>query len=450
MHFQVHHQERDHNRITITWTPNQQPANLLTNRFESHCRSRRNESGLRIVRPIFLMFAAASMVWLASANPAVAAQRVKAAIVVDARSGQLLYRWNIDTPIYPASLTKMMTLYLAFEAVEKGHLSMNQRLPVSRHAARQPRVKLGLRAGSTIKLRDAIMSMIVRSSNDSAVVVAEAISRTETAFAQKMTRKARELGMLNTTFRNANGLPNRRQKSTARDISTLALALIRHFPKHYTLFSAKQFYWNGRKMTSTNKLLRSYPGVDGLKTGYINASGYNLAASAVRNGRRLVAVYIGGKTGARRDAKVQKILGIGFTRARQKASTGQLVKIAPPPSRPDSGNQTSTAIAQLNLRLVGTANAAPPPVPARTSPPSPYAVQVGAFSTVDRARTGARNAVTAAPGLLQNRPVAIEEIPHRRASIYRARVLDLSLNDARQTCRELRLKSLDCLVVRTQ
>lgn len=401
---------------------------------------------MQTVRTIVSLLAAACLCGLLAIAPASAAQRVKAAIVVDAATGHLLYRWNIDTPIYPASLTKMMTLYLAFEAVEKGHLSMNQRLPVSRHAARQPRVKLGLKAGSTIRLRDAVMSMIVRSSNDSAVVVAEAIARTESAFAQKMTRKARELGMLNTTFRNANGLPNRRQRSTARDMATLSLALIRHFPKHYTLFSAKQFYWNGRKLNSTNKLLRSYPGVDGLKTGYINASGYNLATSAVRNGRRLVAVYIGGKTGARRDAKVQKILGIGFSRARKKAQSGQLVKISPPPSRPG----TVTATAKLNLRLVGTANAAPPPQRPRAAPEGPYAVQVGAFSTADRARLGARRAVSAAPGLLQNRPVAIEEIPHRRASIYRARVLDLNLANARQTCRELRLKSLDCMVVRTQ
>lgn len=402
---------------------------------------------MRALRAIVSTIAAATLVWLVTTENTEAAQRVKAAIVVDASSGQLLYRWNIDTPIYPASLTKMMTLYLAFEAVEKGHLSMDQRLPVSRHAARQPRVKLGLRAGSTIRLRDAIMSMIVRSSNDSAVVVAEAIARTETAFAQKMTQKARELGMLNTTFKNANGLPNRRQKSTARDMATLSLALIRHFPKHYSLFSAKQFYWNGRKLTSTNKLLGRYPGVDGLKTGYINASGYNLATSAVRSGRRLVAVYIGGKTGARRDAKVQKILGIGFQRARDRAKSGQLAKIAPPPLRPDD---RTTQTAKLNLRIVSSANAAPPPARPTSAVAGPYAVQVGAFSTQDRARTGARNAVSAAPGLLQNRPITIEEIPQRRKPVYRARVMDLSLNDARQTCRELRLKSLDCMVVRTQ
>jgi len=399
---------------------------------------------------------------LAATSTASAAQRVKAAIVVDAASGQLLYEYNVDRPIYPASLTKMMTLYLAFEAIEKGHLTLNQRLPVSRHAARQPRVKLGLRAGSTIRLRDAIMSMIVRSSNDSAVVVAEAISRTEAAFAKKMTSTARELGMLNTTFKNANGLPNSRQRSTARDMSILSLAIIRHYPKYYTLFSAKTFTWKGRRMASTNKLLKSYPGVDGLKTGYINASGYNLATSAVRNGRRLVAVYIGGRTGARRDAKVQKILGIGFARARDRAKRGELVAVAPPPARPGSQQIVSKG---LNLRLVGTALAGPPArngltsgVAAKAPPPptsrlvanTPYGVQVGAFSTRDRARTGARTAVSAAAQLLQDRPVAIDEIPHRRKPIYRARVLDLSLTDARQTCRVLRLKSLDCLVVRTQ
>lgn len=406
-------------------------------------------NGLQIIRTIVSLFSAACICLLLAHAPAAAAQRVKAAIVVDAATGHLLYRWNIDTPIYPASLTKMMTLYLAFEAVEKGHLSMDQRLPVSRNAARQPRVRLGLKAGSTIRLRDAVMSMIVRSSNDSAVVVAEAIARTESAFASKMTSKARELGMLNTTFRNANGLPDRRQRSTARDMSTLALALIRHFPKHYSLFSAKQFYWNGRKLNSTNKLLKNYPGVDGLKTGYINASGYNLATSAVRNGRRLVAIYIGGRTGARRDAKVQKILGIGFSRARQKAKSGQLVKIAPPPERPGS-TASSITTADLNLRLVGTANAAPPPQRPVSVPDGPYAVQVGAFSSEDRARLGARKAVSAAPGLLQNRPITIEEIRHRRTSIYRARVLDLNLANARQTCRELKQKSLDCLVVKTQ
>ncbi|WP_417517216.1 serine hydrolase [Minwuia sp.] len=402
----------------------------------------------------FLATLAISMMVLAVAmsNGAEAAKRVKAAIVVDAGTGTVLYSRRADTPIYPASLTKMMTLYLAFEAIEKGVLKMEQRLPVSRHAARQPRVKLGLRSGSTIKLREAIMSMIVRSSNDSAVVIAEAIGRTESGFARKMNAKAIELGMINTTFRNANGLPDRRQKSTARDVSTLALAIIRDFPKYYRLFSAETFVWNGRRMTSTNKLLTNYPGVDGLKTGYINDSGYNLAASAVRYNRRLVAVVIGGSTGARRDAEVQRVLSAGFKSAIAKQKTGQLARATMPPPRPGTpGADSGSTLASLARGVVSSAHAAPPPRPLDLKISSgDYGVQVGAYSTRDRAHSGARLAVGAAPQTLQNRPVSIDRIPNKVSSIYRARVLDLSLNEARQTCRELRQKSLDCMIVRTQ
>lgn len=403
---------------------------------------------MRIFR--FISTFCLSALILAAALSGTAQARIKAAIVIDAQTGTILYRWNEDRLIYPASLTKMMTLYLAFEAVEKGHLSMDQRLPVSRNAARQPRVRLGLKAGSTIRLRDAVMSMIVRSSNDSAVVVAEAIAKTEAAFARKMTRKARELGMTNTTFRNANGLPDRNQKSTARDMATLSLALIRDFPRQYSMFSAKQFHWKGRTKKSTNRLLTSYPGVDGLKTGYINASGYNLAASAVRHGRRLVAVYIGEKTGARRDAKMQKILSIGFRRALDREKAGTLVRIAPPPQRPGD-DAPRIDLAKIDFSVVGTANAAtglkltPPP-----RKPGDYGVQVGAFRSETGARKSARNAVSAAPSLLQDRPVAILERDARRGKLYRAQVHDLSLNDARQTCRQLKSKSLDCMVVRTQ
>lgn len=403
---------------------------------------------MRIFR--FISTFCLSALILAAALSGTAQARIKAAIVIDAQTGTILYRWNEDRLIYPASLTKMMTLYLAFEAVEKGHLSMDQRLPVSRNAARQPRVRLGLKAGSTIRLRDAVMSMIVRSSNDSAVVVAEAIAKTEAAFARKMTRKARELGMTNTTFRNANGLPDRNQKSTARDMATLSLALIRDFPRQYSMFSAKQFHWKGRTKNSTNRLLTSYPGVDGLKTGYINASGYNLAASAVRHGRRLVAVYIGEKTGARRDAKMQKILSIGFRRALDREKAGTLVRIAPPPRRPGD-DAPRIDLAKIDFSVVGTANAAtglkltPPP-----RKPGDYGVQVGAFRSETGARNSARNAVSAAPSLLQDRPVAILERDARRGKLYRAQVHDLSLNDAKQTCRQLKSKSLDCMVVRTQ
>jgi len=403
-------------------------------------------SGRAIIAAVILCMVAGAF-----SVPAEAAKRRTAGIVIDAESGKILYRHNIDAQIYPASLTKMMTLYMAFEAIDQGKLAMNQRLKVSRHAARQPRVKLGLKSGSTIRLKDAVMSMIVRSSNDSAVVIAEAIGRTEKRFAQMMTAKARELGMIRTTFRNANGLPNRRQKSTARDMATLGLALIRDFPHHYPLFSTKHFVWKGRKLRSTNKLLTGYPGVDGLKTGFINASGYNLAASSVRYGRRLVAVVIGGRTGNSRNAETQRILSKGFSRALAQKKAGQLAVAPLPPGNPDRPVTTGTALASLKLGIVSSANAAPlPPArPGKIVALSPYGVQVGAYRTQDDARNSARLAVRAVPTTLQNRPVMIEPIPNKSRPIYRARVIDLSQNEALRTCRALRQKRMDCLVVRT-
>lgn len=375
------------------------------------------------------------------------ARRQYTGIVIDAATGQVLYEYKPDTHIYPASLTKMMTMYLTFEALRDGRLSMEQRLPVSRRAAGMPASKLGLRRGSTIKVHDAILSLIVKSANDAAVVLAEAQAKSEILFARKMTAKAHELGMVHTSFRNANGLPNRHQKSTARDIATLALALIRDFPEYYHLFSTRKFTWGKRTYSSTNKLLGTYPGVDGLKTGYINASGFNLAASSVRYGRRLVGVVIGGRTGARRNRQMKKILGIGFQRALERDKQHQLVAMKLPEARPGKGHDTS-ALASLDLSVVSSANAAVPPPPARRDAP-PYGVQVGAFSSQKRATTGARIAVSAAPVYLQNRPVAIESIPDTVTSIYRARILELSQEEAQETCRMLKQKDLDCLVVKT-
>ena len=438
----------------IAWTANRQTVKVLTNRPIYRLGVTTLERVVSLGRSLGSLLGVvvlAAMLAGIVASPADAAnRRLKAGVVIDAGTGTVLYQHNVDARIYPASLTKMMTLYLAFEAVEKGVLKMNQRLSVSRHASRQPRVKLGLRAGSTIQLKDAIMSMIVRSSNDSAVVVAEANGRTESGFARRMNQKAQELGMLNTRFRNANGLPNRAQHSTVRDLSTLSLALIRDFPQYYPWFSTRTFTWKGRRMTSTNKLLRGFPGLDGLKTGFINDSGYNLAASAKRNGRRLVAVVVGGRTGARRNSEVRRILGIGFKRASANTRI-QLATRPLPPVRPDAKTiRPGTLLSRINLDVVGTAHAAPPPRPEVRPRPGDYGVQVGAFSSENRARTGARQAVTAAPDLLQSRPVAIDEIPNKRRSIYRARLLDLSLAEARQTCQTLRSKRLDCLVVRTQ
>lgn len=238
-----------------------------------------------------------------------------AGIVVDAETQEILYAENADEPRYPASLTKMMTLYLLFEALEGRSMSLGHPLPVSSHAASMPATKLWLKAGSTIPVDKAIQALVVRSANDVAVVVAEALGGTESGFAEIMTRKARELGMEDTTFRNASGLPDSGQVTTARDMAILAEHLIQDFPQHYHYFGLTEFTWRGTRHTGHNRLLNNYPGADGLKTGFIRASGFNVATSAVRNGRRMVAVVMGGYTASSRDEQMASVLDRGFLRA---------------------------------------------------------------------------------------------------------------------------------------
>lgn len=227
-----------------------------------------------------------------------------AAIVVDARSGRVLHEDKPDALRHPASLAKMMTLYILFQEVESGRLSPDTPLPVSANAASQPPSRLGLDAGETIAVRDAASALAVRSANDVAIVVAEAIAGSEEAFAHRMTATARQLGMRRTIFRNASGLPDDAQVTTARDMVQLARALQTHFPQHYPLFAQQSFTYAGREHGSTNRLLRTLPGMDGIKTGYIRASGYNLAASIRRGNRHILVIVFGGPSGKARNAHV--------------------------------------------------------------------------------------------------------------------------------------------------
>ena len=237
-----------------------------------------------------------------------------AGLVADAASGEVVYAENAEARRYPASLTKMMTLYLLFEAIEQGRLNINDALPVSTHAASMPASKLWLRAGDSIRVGDAIPALVVRSANDVAVVVAEALGGSETAFAQLMTVRARRMGMESTHFRNASGLPDDAQVTTARDMATLAVALMRDFPEYYGEFSRTEFVFRGKRQRGHNRLLSHYPGADGLKTGFIRASGFNVATSAVRDDRRLIAVVMGGFTSRSRDKHMADLLDRGFAR----------------------------------------------------------------------------------------------------------------------------------------
>ncbi|AWJ87175.1 D-alanyl-D-alanine carboxypeptidase (plasmid) [Azospirillum sp. TSH58] len=243
---------------------------------------------------------------------------VHAYVLMDAQSGRVLDSENADTLTYPASLTKMMTLLLTFEALERGTLRLDQELPVSRHATNQKPSRLNLAVGSTIRVEDAILALTVKSANDVAVVLAEALGGSEEQFAEMMTAKAQALGMTSTTFRNASGLPHKEQRTTARDMARLSRAIVSRPAREYAYFSRTRFDWNGTVVPGHNRLLGRVEGYDGIKTGFINLSGFNLAGSASRNGQRLVAVVLGGTTAASRDREVAELLEQGFGSAPPK------------------------------------------------------------------------------------------------------------------------------------
>ncbi len=235
-----------------------------------------------------------------------------ASIVVDLESGQVLHDRSADEARHPASLTKVMTLYMVFDAIEAGKLKLSERMTVSKAASRAQPSKLGLKSGTTIKVEDAIRALVTKSANDVAIVVAEHLGGTEAKFVTKMNAKARELGMLNTTFRNASGLPDKKQVTTARDMAKLGEAIYMDHKDRYNYFALASFTWNKRKYMNHNELLKRVDGVDGIKTGFTNASGYNLMASAERNGRRVIAIMMGGSTGRSRDAHVADLLEAAF------------------------------------------------------------------------------------------------------------------------------------------
>lgn len=246
----------------------------------------------------------------ASAAPAEAERY--ASIVIDASTDTVLHARHADAPRYPASLTKVMTLYMLFDELEAGRVSSSTMLEVSRNAASQPPSNIRLKAGDTISVHDAIHALITKSANDVAVVVAEHIGGTEERFAALMTVKARTLGMANTNFFNASGLPDSRQVSTARDMALLAEAIMEEHANYYHYFSTQAFTWGGRTYTNHNELLGTVDGVDGLKTGYTRASGYNLMASAVRGDTRVITVMLGGRTSRARNAHVSELIEAAY------------------------------------------------------------------------------------------------------------------------------------------
>jgi D-alanyl-D-alanine carboxypeptidase len=384
-----------------------------------------------------------------------------ASIVVDAETGHVLHAKNADTRNYPASLTKIMTLYMLFEALERGDLKLHTRLKISRRAAGQPPSKLGLKAGQTIRVADAIQALVTKSANDVATAVGEALGGTEYKFALAMTKRARALGMRRTSFRNASGLPNRGQLSTARDMATLARRIMSDFPQYYDYFSRKRFAFNGRRYTNHNNLLGRYQGTDGIKTGYTRASGFNLVASVERDGRRIIGVVFGGKTGKSRDRHMVKLLDRGFTRLAAIPRSDDLRRTAAEAARVaeriDQSNPFRAAAEAAEAVGGPAVAAAAEPIAQGDADPTQdveaaqgrtgaWKIQVGAFRSADSARRLATRAQVELRDLGEGLSVVVDRLSAK--GLYRARLAGVESEDAaRLACRVLKRRELDCLPV---
>lgn len=269
------------------------------------------------------MLALATAFVVAEATSALAAPH--SAIVIDANTGKTLYASDANGRRYPASLTKMMTLYLTFEALAKGKISKSTQVEFSANAAAEPPTKLGVRKGGSVTVETAILSMVTKSANDSATAMGEYLGGNETNFARMMTAKARALGMKSTVFRNANGLPDPGQFTTAHDMALLGIALREHFPQYYDYFSQRSFMYGNRRINGHNRLLGRIKGVDGIKTGYTRASGFNLATSIKVDGRNVVAVVMGGTSGRSRDDEMARLIKTYLPKASSRGGSGDLI-----------------------------------------------------------------------------------------------------------------------------
>lgn len=379
-----------------------------------------------------------------------------AAIIVDADTGRVLSATNPDRRSYPASLTKMMTLYLLFDALDQGKLHLDSQLTASAHASVQAPSKLALEPGDHIRVEDAILALVTKSANDVAVVLAETLGGTEANFAQMMTAKAHALGMDGTTYRNASGLPNLGQISTPRDQYILAQAMVRNHARYYHYFATREFAWQGAVIPSHNRFMLNYEGADGLKTGYINASGFNLVASAVRNGHRLIGVVFGGNSGAWRDQRMMQLMDSGFARL-----SGAGTEMASDDSADEPAATAPTARA-IEVSDDSSAIAAPAPK-SRQRPihklkapveedqgddgDSPWAIQVGAFAKLKPAHQAATTAAKHLGGLLAKASIDIDEAGRKRHPIYRARLIGFTEEQARAACHKLARSKRECHII---
>ncbi len=357
-----------------------------------------------------------------------------ASIILNEKSGKVYHSINADTRNYPASLTKIMTIYMIFDKLKNKKIKMNTKLKVSTRASKQPPSKLGLYPGQKITVKQAILALVTKSANDVATVVAENFEKTERRFAYKMTRKARSIGLSHTIFRNASGLPNKGQLSTARDMAKLAIAIRKNFPEFFYFFNKKSFVFNGVKYRNHNNLLSSYFGADGIKTGYTSASGFNLVASVERNGQRIIGVVFGGKTARTRDKHMVKLLN-KFIKT-PIVRTAKLSEI--PTKRPDFISYP--VVKKPKSFSVLTINES-----------EDWFIQIGAFKNKLNAHIAAKKARNAAPEQLGNLPASLQKIYKplenlkTKKSLWRVRFVELAENQARSVCAELWSSGLSCI-----
>lgn len=393
-----------------------------------------------------------------SSSRAVSQQPKYAAIVVDAKTGEVLYAKRADSSRYPASITKVMTLYLTMEALAAGKLSLDDRVMISPRAAAQAPTKLGLRPGETISVDDAMKALATKSANDIAVALAEHLGGTESRFAALMTLRAKELGMANTHFANASGLPDSRQITTARDLAILSRAVMRDYPQYYKLFSTRSFEFRGHSIRNHNRLLGRVPGVDGIKTGFTNASGYNIAVSGVQDGRRLITVVLGGPSGAARDNNAEDLMLTGFSVMRRRA-LGEQITVAQNLFEPEpSGPLTRPSVEQGDsdqegLKIV-LASASPEPTLSAAAPKKKpakaaaakgkWTVQVGAF----KSKSDAREQLALVKKRYGAPFSSAEGVANASGSHYRAQFKGMTESSARDACRELKAKKQPCLIIK--
>lgn len=432
--------------------------------------------GSLFVAPKFLMVLALAAITALSAVPARAVEY--AGIVIDAHTGKTLYAASADSARYPASLTKMMTLYMIFEALDGGRIRKSTRVPFSAHAAARPPTKIGVRAGNSVTVETIIYSLVTKSANDAASAVAELLGGTETGFARQMTAKARQLGMSSTTFRNASGLPDANQKTTARDMAILGIALREHFPHHYDYFSTRSYTLGKTRMGNHNKLLGRVKGVDGIKTGYIRSSGFNLVSSVKTDGRSIVAVVIGGRTGASRDQQMTKLireyLPKASTRSRgpliasrvinrgapvaTAASSLPKVSIPTPDFRPDGETVAAYAPEPAAMATAAVAGAAIETVspraeidPVRTASiiaTGGWVVQVASTPSKEQALAVLEETSSRAGKILSNALPFTELFELKGTVFHRARYGGFTTKTAAfDACSALKRKKIDCYAV---